>query len=87
MKDTSPCIGSKHPKSRRFLANDPIRIKTRMDARSGEKRVLELGRANAGRALFVAWTPRGVLMRPVTAFDANHKTRSAYQRKRNEEKQ
>ena len=69
------------------MANDPIRIKTRMDARSGEKRVLELGNTNAGRVLFVAWTPRGELMRPVTAFDANRKTRAAYQRRRNEEKQ
>jgi uncharacterized DUF497 family protein len=69
------------------LANDPIRVETRMDARSGEERVLELGHTNTGRILFVAWTPRGRLKRPVTAFDANRKTRAAYQRRRNEEKQ
>jgi uncharacterized DUF497 family protein len=69
------------------LANDPIYIETRIDSRSGEERVLELGHTNAGRILFVAWTPRGKLKRPVTAFDANRKTRAAYQRRRNEEKQ
>lgn len=68
------------------LANDPVRVETRTDARSGEARVLELGHTNAGRVLFVAWTPRGKLKRPVTAFDANRKTRAAYQRRRNEEK-
>jgi uncharacterized DUF497 family protein len=69
------------------LASDPVRIDTRMDARSGEERIPELGHTNAGRVLFVAWTPRGELMRPVTAFDANRKTRTAYQRRRNEETQ
>jgi uncharacterized DUF497 family protein len=69
------------------LANYPIHIETRTDARSGEARILELGHTNAGRILFVAWTPRGKLKRPVTAFDANRKTRAAYQRRRNEEKQ
>jgi len=65
--------------------NDPIHIETRVDARSGEERVLEPGHTDAGRILFVAWTPRGKLRRPVTAFDANRKTRAAYQRRRNEE--
>jgi len=69
------------------LANDPIHVETRMDARSGEERVLEPGHTDTGRILFVAWTPRGELKRPVTAFDANRKTRAAYQRRRNEEKQ
>jgi hypothetical protein len=46
----------------------------------------ELGHTNASRILFVAWTPRGKLKRPVTDFDANRKTRAAYQRRRNEEK-
>src|SRR5580692_9003349 len=68
------------------LANDPIRIETRMDARSGEERVLELGHTNSGRILFVVWTPRGKRKRPVAAFDANRKIRAAYQRRRNEEK-
>jgi uncharacterized protein len=69
------------------LANDPIRIETRTDPRSGEERVLELGHTNTGRILFVAWTPRGKRKRAVTAFDANRKTRTAYQRRRSEEKQ
>jgi uncharacterized DUF497 family protein len=67
--------------------NDPIHIETRVDARSGGERVLELGHTNAGRILFVAWTPRGKLRRPVTAIDANRKTRAEYQRRRDEEKQ
>ena len=75
------------PEVEEVLANDPIHIETRVDARSGGERVLELGRTNAGRILFVAWTPRGKLRRPVTAFDANRKTRTAYQRRRNEERQ
>jgi uncharacterized DUF497 family protein len=56
------------------LANDPIRIETRKDTRSGEERILELGHTNAGRVLFVGWSPRGERMRPITAFDANRKT-------------
>ena len=69
------------------LANDPVPIETRIDKRSGEERILVLGHTNAGRILFVAWTSRGNLRRPVTAFDANRKTRSAYQRRLNEKNQ
>ena len=70
-----------------ILANEPIHIETRIDTQSGEERVLELGHTNTGRVLFVAWTPRGELTRPVTAFEANRKTRTAYQKRRYEEKQ
>jgi uncharacterized DUF497 family protein len=70
-----------------LLANDPVYIETRIDELSGEERVLELGHTNAGRVLFLAWTPRGELVRPVTAFEANRKTRIAYERRRYEEKQ
>jgi uncharacterized DUF497 family protein len=69
------------------LENDPLRIETRTDPRSREERVLELGHTNTGRILFVAWTPRGKRRRPVTAFDANRKTRAAYQKRRNDENQ
>ena len=62
------------------LANTPVHIGTRIDVRSGEKRALELGHTDAGRVLFVAWTPRGKRVRPVTAFDANRKTRTAYEK-------
>jgi uncharacterized DUF497 family protein len=65
------------------LANDPIRIESRTDPRSREERVLELGHTNADRISFVARTPRGKHERPVTAFDANRKTRAAYRRRRN----
>jgi uncharacterized protein len=60
------------------LANGPVYIETRIDPRSGEERILELGHTNAGRVLFVAWTPRGKRTRPVTAFDADRKTRARY---------
>jgi uncharacterized DUF497 family protein len=63
-----------------LLANAPVHIETQIDARSGEARVLELGLTNAGRMLFVVWTPRGDLTRPVTAYDANRKTRARYDR-------
>ena len=63
------------------LANSPSYIETQIDANSGEKRILELGHTNAGRILFVVWTPRGRLTRPVTAFDANRKTRTEYLRR------
>jgi len=69
------------------LANDPVYIETRMDDNSGEERILELGHTNRGRVLFVAWTPRGERTRPVTAFEANRKTRTAYERRRYEEEQ
>ena len=69
------------------LANEPIFIETRIDTESEEERILELGHTNRGRVLFLAWTPRGERTRPVTAFEANRKTRTAYQRRRYEEKQ
>jgi uncharacterized DUF497 family protein len=69
------------------LANEPVYIETRIDTQSGEERVLELGHTNTGRVLFVAWTPRGEVTRPVTAFEANRKTSAAYQKRRYEEKQ
>jgi uncharacterized DUF497 family protein len=69
------------------LVNQPIHIETRIDTASGEERILELGHTNRGRVLFVAWTPRGERIRPVTAFEANRKTRAAYERRRYEEKQ
>lgn len=69
------------------FANRPVYIETRIDGRSGEHRVLELGHTAAGRILFVAWTLRGNLTRPVTAFDADRKVRAAYNErsKRDEE--
>jgi uncharacterized DUF497 family protein len=69
------------------LTNDPIHIETRNDTGSGEERILEPGHTDRGRVLFVAWTPRGKRTRPVTAFEPNRKTRTAYQRRRYEEEQ
>jgi uncharacterized DUF497 family protein len=69
------------------LANESIFIETRIDTESGEERTLELGHTNSGRVLFVAWTLRGKRTRPVTAFEANRKTRTAYERRRYEEEQ
>ena len=69
------------------LSNDPIFIETRIDRRSGEKRILELGHTNAGRVLFVAWTSRGAFLRPVTAYSAKRKVRAAYMKKRKDDDQ
>ena len=69
------------------LLNDPIFIETRIDRKSGEERILELGHTNAGRVLFVAWTPRGALPRPVTAYSAKRKVRAAYMQKRKSDDQ
>jgi uncharacterized DUF497 family protein len=86
-KDISPRITLNRRKSRRFWQT--IQSTSRRERTHGVERraSLELGHTNAGRVLFVAWTPRGKLRRPVTAFDANRKTRAAYQRRRNEERQ
>jgi uncharacterized DUF497 family protein len=65
-----------------ILEGDPIRISSRIDDVSGEERVLELGHTSAGRVLFVVWTPRGELTRPVTAFEANRRVRAKYRRER-----
>jgi uncharacterized DUF497 family protein len=67
--------------------NEPLHIKTQIDPRSGGERAQELGHTNAGRVLFVVRTARGERTRPVTAFDANRKTRAVYQRRRREAKQ
>jgi uncharacterized DUF497 family protein len=69
------------------LANEPVYIETRIDTESGEERILELGHTHRGRVLFVAWTPRGERTRPVTACEANRKTRAAYERRRYEKEQ
>jgi uncharacterized DUF497 family protein len=82
-----PSLISDHYGVEEVLANDPVYIETRIDPQSGEERVLELGHTNTGRVLFVAWTPRGERTRPVTAFEANRTTRTAYERRRYEKKQ
>jgi uncharacterized DUF497 family protein len=74
------------------LANGPIYIETRIDGESGEEGIPELGHTNRGRVLFVAWRIGGERTRPVTALEANGKTRDAYdrdayERRRYEEKQ
>jgi uncharacterized protein len=60
------------------LSNDPVFIETEIDELSGEERISELGHTNAGRILFVVWTPRGRRSRPVTAYDADPKTQALY---------
>ena len=59
------------------LKNDPDFVGEQI-SESGEKRFLELGHTDKIRVLFVAWTLRGKLIRPVTAFDASKEIRSAY---------
>jgi uncharacterized DUF497 family protein len=59
------------------LSNHPVFIEAESDERSGEE-LSELGHTNAGRILFVIWTPRGKRSRPVTAYDADPKTQALY---------
>ena len=68
------------------LSNDPLFIETRIDLRSGEERILELGHTNAGRVLFVAWMVRDGFVRPITAYPANRKTRADYYKRKIDEK-
>jgi len=68
------------------LSNDPLFIETRIDLKSGEERIRELGHTNAGRVLFVGWMQRGDFVRPVTAYPANRKTCAAYYQRKNDEK-
>jgi len=60
------------------LSNNPVLIEMETDELSGEERISELGQTNAGRVLFIVWTLRGRRTRPVTAFDADPKTRALY---------
>ena len=60
------------------LSNNTVFIESEIDELSGEERLSELGHTNAGRILFVVWTPRGKRVRPVTAFDADLKTQALY---------
>ena len=60
------------------LSNDPVFIESEIDDISGEERISELGHTNAGRILFVVWTPRGKHVRSVTAYDADLKTQALY---------
>jgi uncharacterized protein len=66
------------------LANAPILIQIEIDEVSGEDRFLELGITNAGRVLYVVWTPRDELTRPVTAWPAKRKVREEFYRTRKE---
>ena len=58
------------------MRNDPIF--QFQEERNGEQRILGLGHTNALRILFVVWTPRGTLMRPVTVFDPPGHIRNKY---------
>src|SRR5260370_13838857 len=60
------------------LSSNPVFVEMETDALSGEERISELGHTNAGRVLFIVWTRRGRRTRPVTAFDADAKTRALY---------
>lgn len=55
--------GVRPPEVEEVLANDPIHIETRVDARSGEERILELGHTNASRV-------------PVRGVDASRQTQA-----------
>jgi len=45
---------------------------------NGEDRFKEVGHTNTGRVLFVVWTPRDNLIRPITAYDTGREVAEEY---------
>jgi hypothetical protein len=58
------------------IQNEPLDLETQI--RNGELRTLHLGETAAGRVLFVVVTLRNRMLRVVTAFPANRKSRKFY---------
>jgi hypothetical protein len=58
------------------IQNEPLDLETQI--RNGELRILHLGETTAGRVLFVVVTLRNKMLRVVTAFPANRKSRKFY---------
>ena len=59
--------------------NRPLVVKPDEEHSRGERRYYALGRTEAGRLLFVAFTIRRKLIRPVSARDMTAKERRAYE--------
>jgi uncharacterized DUF497 family protein len=60
---------------------DLHRIQARARNAEGEIRRAVIGRTAAGRFLYIVYTARGRLIRPVTAYDAPVYERRRYQRR------
>jgi hypothetical protein len=58
------------------IQNNPLDLERQI--RNGQLRILHLGETTAGRVLFVVVTLRNKMLRVVTAFPANRKSRKFY---------
>ena len=58
--------------------HDPLVVRSDIGHSKREKRYFALGRTDAGRHLFVAFTVRGTLLRVISVRDMNRRERSAY---------
>lgn len=58
--------------------NEPLVVRSDQRHSKSEKRYYALGRTDAGRHLFVAFTIRGRLVRVISVRDMNRRERSAY---------
>jgi len=60
--------------------NQPLTVAADREHSSQEIRYYSLGRTDSGRRLFIAFTLRGTLIRPISARDMTLKERRAYSR-------
>lgn len=58
--------------------NEPLAVRGDIRHSKRERRYYALGRTDAGRYLFVAFTLRGTLLRVISVRDMNQRERSAY---------
>jgi len=58
--------------------NEPLIVRSDVQHSKREKRYYALGRTDAGRYLFVAFTIRGSLLRVISVRDMNRRERIAY---------
>lgn len=58
--------------------HEPLVVRSDVQHSKREKRYYALGRTDAGRCLFVAFTIRGSLLRVISVRDMNRRERSAY---------
>jgi uncharacterized DUF497 family protein len=65
------------------VLNNPVDLEVQL--RSGEERTLQLGETRTGRVLVVVTTWRDDRIRVITAFPANKKLRTLYERRREED--
>lgn len=79
-------IGKNWPKHRvtdweieEVFLNFPIAFRSDSSHSYSEDRYLVLGQTNRGRCLFVGFTIRGRLVRPITARDMNARERRSYE--------